>query len=283
MKTWVTSIIVLVFVGIISIPIALNGSDMNYQDRIPKDESAADSTKITVLYDNYIHNEKIESDWGFACLVEGSEKTILLDTGAKGELLLSNAEKLKIDLSKVDQLFLTHNHQDHTGGIHSVVSTNASFDAFVPTSFPEDFDQLNGINSLFRIQEPKEICKGIFSTGEMGSQIKEQSLIINTVKGLVIITGCSHQGIIEILKSAKQQFGKNIYLVLGGFHLLQHSDEAMNEILKEFKNMGVIYCGATHCTGPKQIQMFKEAYGKNYIGMGTGRIINITEKGLELE
>ena len=99
------------------------------------------------------------------------------------------------------------------------------------------------------------------------------ALVLNTGKGLVVITGCSHPGIVEMLKEIKSTFKKNIYGVLGGFHLLNKSDEEMESIIAEMKALGVVKCGASHCTGVKQIEMFKDAFGKNFIGLGVGNSI----------
>jgi 7,8-dihydropterin-6-yl-methyl-4-(beta-D-ribofuranosyl)aminobenzene 5'-phosphate synthase len=112
----------------------------------------------------------------------------------------------------------------------------------------------------------------------MGVQIKEQSLIINTQKGLVIVTGCSHQGIVNILKRAKEIMDKPIYLVFGGFHLGGTSDKTLQKIIQSFKELGVEKCGATHCTGDKAIGMFKEAFGEDYMPIGTGKVFEIPDE-----
>lgn len=77
------------------------------------------------------------------------------------------------------------------------------------------------------------------------------------------------------IKERQRGSEKNIYLVIGGFHLLQKSESETKEIINEFKKLGVMKCGATHCTGEKQIKIFKESYGENYVEMGTGRTIMI--------
>jgi len=92
---------------------------------------------------------------------------------------------------------------------------------------------------------------------------------------LIIITGCSHQGIVNILKKAKEIIDKEIYIVFGGFHLMRHSDDEVKAIIQEFKKMGVLKCGATHCTGDRQIELFKQAYKENYVPIGTGKMIEI--------
>ena len=73
--------------------------------------------KVTILYDNYIHTEGTKSDWGYSCLIEGTEKTILFDTGTKGDILMYNMRQLNIDPKKVDLVVISHEHGDHTGGL----------------------------------------------------------------------------------------------------------------------------------------------------------------------
>ena len=260
-----------------------NGTGPKNINEKEAEEKNEDNVRISILFDNYVIKEGTEAGWGFSCLVEGTEKTILFDTGANGEILLSNIDNMNVDITKTDLLVLSHNHYDHTGGIESVLSRNSNIPAFIPVSFPKDFSETTGIKKINRVDKPVEICKNVFLTGEMGDQIKEQSLVINTEAGLVIITGCSHPGIVNILKRAKEIFNRNIFLVLGGFHLLQHSKSDVEDIIKVFKSIGVMKCGATHCTGDTQIKIFKDAFKENYIEMGTGRILSISNKGLEIK
>lgn len=230
---------------------------------------------MTILYDNYIFAEGTKSDWGFSCLIEGMEKTILFDTGTRPEILSHNIQNLQIDLIKVEQIVISHNHGDHTGGLFSVLEENHDVSVYLPYSFPYNFVRRveKSRAEVVAVNQPLKICEKVFLTGEMGDRIKEQSLILNTSKGLVVITGCSHQGIVNIIKKAKEILDKDIYLVFGGFHLMRHSDDEVNKIIQEFKKLGVLKCGPTHCTGEKAIQLFKQAYGDNYVKMGTGRII----------
>ena len=72
---------------------------------------------------------------------------------------------------------------------------------------------------MIHLIEPLQICAGVFSTGELGSSIKEQSLIVETDAGLIVITGCAHPGIAEITATAKNLRNDKIRLILGGFHL----------------------------------------------------------------
>ena len=126
------------------------------------------------------------------------------------------------------------------------------------------------------VKEPLRICKDVWSTGQMGSLIKEQSLVIKTIKGLVVITGCAHPGIVNIVKKAKEMFKKEeIYLVMGGFHLLSYSEKETERIIRELKNLEVKKIAPSHCTGVKQIELFKRAWGKDFINSGCGATIGI--------
>jgi 7,8-dihydropterin-6-yl-methyl-4-(beta-D-ribofuranosyl)aminobenzene 5'-phosphate synthase len=233
--------------------------------------------RFTILYDNYLHKEGTKSDWGFSCLIEGTEKTILFDTGTQPEILMHNVGVLGVDLKKMDQIVISHNHDDHTGGLSAILEKNPNVTVFFPVSFPAEFGRrVEGLKAKPQsVDKPVEICQDVYLTGEMGDEIKEQSLIIDTAKGLITVTGCSHQGILNILKRAKEILDKPIYLVFGGFHLGNKSDAEMQEILAGFRKLKVEKCGATHCTGDAQIAMFKKAFGENYVPMGTGRAIEV--------
>jgi 7,8-dihydropterin-6-yl-methyl-4-(beta-D-ribofuranosyl)aminobenzene 5'-phosphate synthase len=233
--------------------------------------------RLTVLYDNYLYKEGTRADWGFSCLIEGTEKTILFDTGTDPRILMHNVDTLGIDLKKVEQIVISHEHGDHTGGLTAVLERNPNVTVFFPVSFPVEFGRSVESHkaTVQRVDKPLAICRDVYLTGEMGDQIKEQSLIIDTAKGLIIVTGCSHPGIVNILGRAKNILDKPIHLVLGGFHLGQKSDAEMEEIIAAFKALKVEKCGATHCTGDAQIAIFKKAFGENYVPMGTGRVVDL--------
>jgi 7,8-dihydropterin-6-yl-methyl-4-(beta-D-ribofuranosyl)aminobenzene 5'-phosphate synthase len=233
--------------------------------------------RFTVLYDNYLHKEGTKSDWGFSCLIEGAEKTILFDTGTQPQILMHNIGVLNIDLSKVSQVVISHNHGDHTGGLSAVLERNPNVTVFFPVSFPPEFGRrVQSLKAKAQsVDKPIEICRNVYTTGEMGDEIKEQSLIIDSPKGLIIVTGCSHPGIVNILKRAQQILDRPIHLVFGGFHLGNTSEAEVQEIIAQFKGLKVEKCGATHCTGDRAIAMFQKAFGENYLPMGTGKIIEV--------
>ncbi len=241
---------------------------------------AAESPKtMKVLYDNYVFDQACGSDWGFACLISGTEKAILFDTGAKGELLLANFEKMKLRPADVELVVISHNHGDHTGGLLPFLKMNERTGVYLPAPTPASFvkDAQTHAVSVSVVTKPVEICKGVFVVGPLGDKIIEQALVVDTKKGLVIITGCSHPGVVAIAKKAKEHLGREIFMVLGGSHLLEHSDEDLQRVVDDLKGLGVQNVGPTHCSGDKAIAKMKEAFGDRFVTMGVGRVIEIGE------
>jgi 7,8-dihydropterin-6-yl-methyl-4-(beta-D-ribofuranosyl)aminobenzene 5'-phosphate synthase len=232
---------------------------------------------ITILYDNYVFTEGLKSDWGFSCLLTSTEKTILFDTGTKGKLLLENIEKLKVNPKDVEIIVISHNHGDHTGGLLAFLDKNSDVLVYLPPSCSVSFiRQVKETGAKVLVPDaPVEICKGVHLTGPMGEQIIEQSMIVDTAEGAVVITGCSHPGIVNIIRKSKAIISKEIHLVFGGFHLMRKSDDELKQIISEFRELGVKKAGPTHCTGDRAIQMFKQAYGPDFVQMGVGRRLKI--------
>ena len=246
-------------------------------------EAGDDTITVTILYDNTAFAPGTEADWGFSCLVEGTGKTILFDAGTKPEVFFRNVEALDVDLTEVDLVVISHEHGDHTGALAQVLEQNHGLTVYHPVSFSGQFVSSvthAGATSV-PVTEPVEIIDDVYLTGELGGDIKEQSLILRTGDGLVVITGCSHPGIVEILERTQQILDEEIFMVFGGFHLLRHSDDEMVAITEQFKQLGVERCGATHCTGDRQIAAFHDAYGENFVAMGAGKVLTFTAANLK--
>jgi 7,8-dihydropterin-6-yl-methyl-4-(beta-D-ribofuranosyl)aminobenzene 5'-phosphate synthase len=234
---------------------------------------------ITILYDNYPFKEGLKTDWGFSCIIEETEKTILFDTGTKNNILFHNIESLKVNTAAVELVALSHVHGDHTGGLAAFLMKNNKVSVYVPNSFPAAFKKRvkdSGAN-VVSVSEPVEICEGVHLTGEMFGPANELAVILDTNKGLVVITGCAHPGIVGMVKRAKELVKKDVHLVFGGFHLMNKSDAELKAIIGQFKNLGVQKVGPTHCTGDRAIELFKQAYGENFIRMGVGKVVQIKD------
>jgi len=242
-----------------------------------------ESFRITVIYDNYVAEEGLKADWGFSCLIEGLDKTILFDTGTQEELFWHNMNHLNVDPDAVDIVFISHNHYDHTGGLLSFLEKNAGVDVYLPASTPEDYvKKVTDLGAkVYRENDPCELINGVYLTGEMGTGIKEQSMVFDTKKGLIVLTGCAHPGIVDIVAKAREIRKKDVYAVMGGFHLMNNTKPQIEAKIESFREMGVVQVGATHCTGEQQIEWFKEAFGKDYFGLGSGKMLHVTADGIK--
>ena len=210
--------------------------------------------KATIIYDNEVWKEGLRANWGFSCLVEADNKKILFDTGANGALLLDNMEKLDIDPAEIDDVFISHAHHDHTGGLQDFLKLNSNVRVFVPTSF-----KARGAENVISVSDAITIYENIFSTGELKGM--EQSMAVKIEKGIVVIAGCSHPGVKNILKAASQ-FGEP-YAIIGGLHGFNEFD-----LIKD-----LAFICPTHCTQFKS--EIKNLYPEKYIEGGAGKIIEI--------
>jgi 7,8-dihydropterin-6-yl-methyl-4-(beta-D-ribofuranosyl)aminobenzene 5'-phosphate synthase len=239
-------------------------------------EGKMDAAKITVVYDKILYDPRLQPAWGFACQIETGEKTILFDTGGDGDRLLRNMATLGADPKRIEVVVLSHIHGDHTGGLESLLGTGAHSTVYLPRSFPSDFkSQVRAQADVVEVGEATKIADGVYTTGEMGSDIIEQALVLKTGQGLVVITGCAHPGISEMVRRAAEIGGDEVYLVLGGFHLGGASESRIKEIVAEFRRLGVEKVAPSHCTGDNAIRLFREVYGEDFIASGAGRVIEI--------
>jgi len=227
---------------------------------------------ITVIYDNYRHRKDLEPGWGFSCIVEFNDTRILFDTGADGDLLLENMQKLKIDPGLIDTIFLSHEDFDHVGGVLSILSVNSNVTVYTPRSFSSSFksEMREAGARVQEIHEFIELQKNMYSTGELGISQREQAMVLRTKGGLVIITGCAHPGIVHIVQRAKEELKDNVLLVMGGFHLMGMDNDRVMQIINAFRSMGVQYAGPCHCTGESPREMFRKEMGSGFVEVGTG-------------
>ena len=210
--------------------------------------------KITIIYDNTSTKPDLKADRGFSALVEIKGRKILFDTGADGDILLSNMEKLKINPQDIEDIFISHLHWDHTGGLSSFLQLNNKVKLWVPSYLSEGKDA----REVIEVKKPRKLYEGVYSTGELDGI--EQSLCVETEKGIIIIAGCSHPKMEHILEKASQ-FGK-VCCIIGGLHGTEP------ESLKDLD----LIC-PTHCTQYKS--EIKSLYPEKYIEGEAGKIIEV--------
>lgn len=273
--------------------------------------------KITALVENTSNRPELRSEHGLSLLIEWNDRRILFDTGAS-ELFAENAEKLGIDLALVDRLVLSHGHYDHGGGLKKFLTLNDrariyirtnAFDRMVAEKPEGGFENI-GLEPTIQFNERIQFTEGqsliedgleVFShvTGSVlspsgNSDLKrqagnafiqddfghEQNLIIREGDNLLLLTGCAHRGIVNILEYFKQERGEYPTHVMGGFHLhnlTADQDEAPETVNKigEYLNSTGALCYTCHCTGKNSYQRLKDVMGDriNYLATGDTIII----------
>jgi 7,8-dihydropterin-6-yl-methyl-4-(beta-D-ribofuranosyl)aminobenzene 5'-phosphate synthase len=235
---------------------------------------AVDFVRITTIIDNSACKEELASIWGLSFYFEviaGSKKhAVLMDTSGSVPAFLRNASKLGLNLFEVDSVFISHWHRDHCGALSQLLPLlKPQTTVYVPSENTFVFKQIRGYSAVPCIcREPIEFISGMMSTGEMSDGIREHSLLINVKnKGLVILVGCSHPGIIKILRCAQKVSAVDkVFAVMGGFHMSSIS-EGM-KVGKFLRELNVKLVSPCHCTSVESRQGIAKVVGERYVKNG---------------
>lgn len=238
----------------------------------------APTATLTVLYNNHSRNPLVRPAHGMACLVEGLERTVLFDTGGDGVILLDNMKALGKDPQAVDAVVISHAHWDHTGGLFVFLhQARPGIEVFVPKSVSALFREhvaLLGAKPTV-VDAPLEILRGLHSTGEMGdaklpADRREQALVFAGEAGAVVLTGCAHPAIVEIVRQAHHLVPGPIDAVIGGFHLKDAEADVAARAIAGLKGLGIRRIGPSHCTGDTHTEAFRRVWGDGLIDFDAG-------------
>jgi 7,8-dihydropterin-6-yl-methyl-4-(beta-D-ribofuranosyl)aminobenzene 5'-phosphate synthase len=273
--------ILFMFLGVLLFSVTAPGKDiMNQKSTIfPQD------LKISVVFNNDSFDANLKTGWGFSCVITGLEETILFDTGADGDILLSNMEKLHIRPDTIQTIVLSHHHSDHTGGLDLFLQKNPHVKVVLLKSFPAKIKNLVQSRGalMIEVSEPLQICQDTYSTGEIVAHINEQALVIRSDKGLIIITGCAHPDIVSMVEKAKALFADDILLVMGGWHLGNRNEQELHDYVSQFRGMHVQFTAPTHCSGELTRRIFAREYNDRYIDAGVGQVIKYADFPVRIE
>lgn len=235
--------------------------------------------RLLIIYDNYTLKKDLIPAWGFSCLVHYPQYRILFDAGGDPSILHRNIHTMGIDFDKIDSVVLSHAHGDHAGGLSAVLQLHPHATICIPESFPDQFKKGLSLSGavIKEVKEPCMIQPGMYTTGELGKGLKEQSLILKTAEGLVIITGCAHPGIIEIVDHSRKRFNDNVNLLIGGFHLMEYSPKEILAIARELEDMNVQKIAPCHCSGDRTRELLRDHYGGNYVECGAGLVVELPD------
>jgi len=245
-----------------------------------------DNIVCTILYNNTSVADSVIADHGFSCLIESGDRSILFDAGRISNKFIANVNKLAIDCSRISTVFISHIHGDHMGGLFDILAKCNKPALCLPFSYPQmpgetlgdgadaDFKALLErfeplVSEIVRKKEPVKINDGFCTTGMMGDRTYEHALIVSTSNGLVIITGCAHPGIVEIVRRAKELMKEDVYFVMGGFHLVRSDSSQVKNIARELRNL-TKYVGPCHCTGANACSALRDVFKDDYIDIQAG-------------
>jgi len=250
--------------------------------------------KITILVENQSSHEGAKvclAEWGFSAYIQKSNINILFDTGHTG-IYKQNAKNLNIDLKNTNYIVLSHHHWDHAGGLQHHDFNNTKKLVIHPeilNKLPvKESQKLQTDFNIIPSKNPLEFSDGIFYLGEIprentfekgnykNDSMKDDSAIaVRSSKGVIVITGCSHAGISNICEYAKHVTGQKLYAVIGGFHLFEDDQTAVNGTIEYFKKEKPKYLYPMHCVDFPTLTKFHNIFGIEKLS--TGDVIELSD------
>jgi len=275
---------------------------------------------ITVLMENRTSSETLCCEHGLSFHIRTPECEILFDTGQSGNFA-KNAETLGIDLNGLNALVFSHGHYDHTDGLPALQSKHERLNLYVhPEAGIERYsikDPANpryiGICAASRqemeqckihpVTAPTRVDSWVTCTGPVPREndfedtggpffldkaaqkpdpiVDDQSLIIRTEAGLVLLLGCAHSGVINTLRYCQHlNPGQSIHAIIGGFHLLNATDSRLQQTYDILKGIGPDILAPCHCTGERPMQEIETLFPDRFMDCRTGsRFTFVTAPG----
>jgi 7,8-dihydropterin-6-yl-methyl-4-(beta-D-ribofuranosyl)aminobenzene 5'-phosphate synthase len=235
--------------------------------------------EIKILFDNKKLDRTFLAGWGVSYLIGNK---ILFDTGEAPGCLFYNMDRMNVKIQDIDTVVISHDHFDHTGGLWELLQKRPGIDLYICAGFSKEFkDKARTCKcNVVETNRFMKIADNIYTTGQIDEtlgqdHIMEQALVLETETGVTIMTGCAHPGIITIVEHVKEHTKKDIYLVMGGFHLMGRPARKLLDINNRLRELGVQCVGPAHCSGEDAESVFKKSYKKNYIDVMVGRTIEV--------
>jgi 7,8-dihydropterin-6-yl-methyl-4-(beta-D-ribofuranosyl)aminobenzene 5'-phosphate synthase len=263
--------------------------------------------KITVLSTMLADGREL-GEWGFAALVEVDGHRILFDTGMHPDVVLKNAQTLKLDLTTVPEVILSHSHWDHVGGLlalrqsvlpgspdalarvhvgEGIFYPRTEGDMHVETNpmilIKPQYEQTGG--AFVAHDRPTQLYPGVWLTGPVPRKYPERNwsgsgtvktaagvvedtvpedmaMVFDTDEGLVVLTGCGHAGVINLIDCARAAIRPTrVHALIGGVHLFNASDQTLTWTAGKLKEAGVDNLIGAHCTGIETVYRLRGDLG----------------------
>ena len=268
--------------------------------------------RVTILHDSFGKASALRKDWGFAALVEFRGKRILFDTGNSAQTFAHNADALGVDLRDLDYAVISHRHGDHTGGLNHLLIVNPGVTIYTPdetygvfgSSLPGTFyPRRHSLPTYMQyydgtppesirhgspwpdarfvwVKDQTEVSPGVHLIPVVSDvpgtrELCEISIGLRTERGLVVIAGCSHPGIEEILEAARP-IEDRVAWIFGGLHLVLTKEPEVRRIAKALHDdWKVDRIAPGHCTGEPAFETLSEVFGDRYLFAGLGDRIEL--------
>ncbi len=273
--------------------------------------------RVLTLMENTARDDALCRGHGLSLYIETPKHRILFDMGPDGESLLKNAETLGVDLARGDVAVLSHGHYDHGGGLAAFLSVNQAAPVYVRENAFAGYFHVEGDEARYiGLDESLKASDRIVFTGEslrideelllyaevpsefdvsgssallrqrtpLGFQpdgfTHEQNLLITVPGRAVLVSGCAHRGIVNILSAARERLGRMPDATFGGFHLFQleagspASDRVLEQTARALLPGTTVY-HTGHCTGADAFEKLRAVLGERLRGIFGGAVYEI--------
>ena len=271
--------------------------------------------KLLTLMEDTAGEAAVKGEHGLSFYIETEQHRLLMDTGAS-DLTWENAEKLGVDLESIDTVIISHGHYDHAGGLLGFARKNPDAQIYMQASAGGDYfhrdryigidkeilrlPQLHLLEGDYRIDEELQLFSGILgrrlwpeSNLALSEKIDnarvqdqflhEQCLVVCSGDTKILLSGCAHNGILNILSRFESIYHAYPDVVISGFHMMKKTDytEAESNNIKETAHELKLlpthfYTG--HCTGQKAFDLMKQILGQQLHQIHAGDVLSQSDK-----
>ena len=273
--------------------------------------SAQDGNRITIIADAFGAAAGLERDWGYSALLEFNGVRVLFDAGNDSARFARNAAALGIDLTRLDAVVISHRHGDHTDGLHHLRAVNPAVKVYAPgdeyfggptpavffqrpvPDLPEEqryfggsvpaviphgtpwrgLDLVRGAGGL-ELAPGIRLVENLSSTRAFG-ETPELSLVVDTPDGQIVLVGCAHPGIEQILSSV-HAMERPVALLVGGLHLLTTPDAEVDGVATALRSeWQVKRIAPGHCSGEYAFAALRRVFEDDFVHAGVGTVIRL--------
>ncbi len=231
--------------------------------------------RIKLIANGSLPWERWVRRWGLSLLIE---EDILFDAFGDPRVFMGNLRRFRVDVGSIGQVVVSHEHWDHVDGLRPLLAQKPRLKIYLPhnadVALKDKLRHREG--DVIEVDGPVGIGRGVRSTGQIGGRyagrdMPEQALVLEARKGLIVVAGCAHPGIMTIVNHVKRSFRQPVHAVIGGFHLKDRSAEDISVEAARLKAAGVEIVVPLHCTGRRAEQVFRHVFGAGCLSMREGQ------------